>query len=75
MSVARFCPVWACRGGIFSSDPVTMETGYIGHGKEFIPNFSALALDKQLVVFLFFVFFSFLCMTSNVLFLAAHQVP
>lgn len=57
MSVALFCPMWAYGGGIFSSDPVTMETGYIGHGNEFIPNFSALALDGNLLFFLFWGFF------------------
>lgn len=31
MTAALFCPVWACGAGIFSPDPVTMETGYIGH--------------------------------------------
>lgn len=44
MTVALFCPVWACGAGIFSPDPVTMETGYIGHGE-------ALGLDQPLVGF------------------------
>lgn len=50
-----------------------METGYIGHGKEFIPNFSAFGFGQATCCI--FVFFFFLCMTSNVLFLGAHQVP
>lgn len=50
-SVALFCPKWACGAGIFSPDPVTMETGYIGHGEAFSPNSSKLGLDQPLVVF------------------------
>lgn len=49
MTVALFCPVWACGAGIFSSDPVTMETGYIGHGEAFHPNSDDLSLDKPFV--------------------------
>lgn len=51
MTVALFCPVWACGAGIFSADPVTMVTVYIGHGEAFHPNSSELGLDKPLVVF------------------------
>lgn len=35
MTGAPFRPVWACAAGIFSPDPVTMETGYMGHGEAF----------------------------------------
>lgn len=48
MTVALFCPVWACGAGIFSSDPVTMETGYMGHGEAFYPNSSELDLNQLL---------------------------
>lgn len=60
MTVALFCPVWACGGGIFSPDPVTMVTGYIGHGDALHPNSSYLGLDKP-------GFFFFLCQTCTVL--------
>lgn len=51
MTVALFCPVWACSADIFSPDPVTMETGYIGHVEAFYPNSSEFGLDNSLVVF------------------------
>lgn len=51
MTVALFCPVWACGAGIFRPDPVTMATGYIGHGEAFRPNSRELGLDKPFVVF------------------------
>lgn len=35
MTAPLLCPVWACGSVIFSPDPVTMETGYIGHGEAF----------------------------------------
>lgn len=49
MTLALFCPLWARNGGIFSPDPVTMETGYIGHGKVLHPNSRALGLDQPIV--------------------------
>lgn len=52
MTVAQFWTVWACGAGIFSPDPVTMETRYIGHGEAFHPNSSELVLDKSLVFWL-----------------------
>lgn len=51
MTVTLFCPVWACGAGIFSPDPVTMETGYIGHGEAFCPNSGELVSDRPLVGF------------------------
>lgn len=51
MTVALFCPVWACSADIFSPDPVTMETGYIGHVEAFYRNSSEFGLDNSLVVF------------------------
>lgn len=51
MTVALFCPVWACGAGIFSTDPVTMETGYIGHVEALHPKSDELVLDRPLVVF------------------------
>ncbi len=53
MTVTLLCPVWACGAGKFSPDPVTMETGYIGHGEAFYPNSIELDLDRQLVFFSF----------------------
>lgn len=50
MTVALFCPVWPCGAGIFSPDPVTMETGYIGHGETFYPHSRELDSDQPLVV-------------------------
>ena len=51
MTVALFCPVWVCSADIFSPDPVTMETGYIGHVEAFYPNSSEFGLGNSLVVF------------------------
>lgn len=51
MTVALFRPVWACGAGIYSPDPVTMETEYMGHGEAFC--FYSCDLDEPLVVVLF----------------------
>lgn len=48
MTVALFRPVWACGAGIFSLDPVTMETEYMGHGEVFC--FNSCDLGESLVV-------------------------
>lgn len=55
MTVALFCPVWACGAGIFSPDPVTMETAYIGHEALHL-NCSDLGSDKPLVFFKYKLF-------------------
>lgn len=57
MTVALFCPKWACGAGIFSPDPVTMETAYIGHGEALHFNCSDFGSDKTFCFCFFLGFF------------------